>query len=667
MKSTYPQWSKALAVLSVLLCFQAVWAVQVSFPVNFPATRGTTIDIPISIDNTTGLNIYSFELQFTFTSSVMTLVDVLETGALTTGWTANEFHEVNGSTIRIVAAGVTPLTGSGTLVNVRFNLPLGHSGNSNLAWTPASCRLNEGSPTLAFVSGNVVITDLPVLSFYPNTGELFAGDSIAVQVNGGTAPYNFSITNPSIGVFHQNGPYYGYFKGHAPGTTTIQATDNNSISGLSSTFIVRAVKLVIPDSSVLSGRTFLMPVQIQLAGAGAPPAPQALTIQYVQNGLQKNPRLQWTEVSGVAYNVFRSTNPLFLPADPGVTSVLSVTDELPANPALFQFTDTAVNMLDSAKLFYTVTASGIGSVAIYSGQFRITWSTGYLDLVSIQRTGTLTQSWQFQYEPHSGYVDVSFSNQQPLPGSGTLFNLELHVIPGCCVTNLTMSNALFNENQLPIYDNGTTTRITPPSISISPGTAQEIVNGDSIQFSAAGGTAPYTWHITNVPTGNITIGGKFFATGGGLTYVWVNDANGFTDSSALITVDDFRVIAQNLNVARGDSATINLVLQGNTTGLGIYSSDMIVRLSATDWTSAYPIVSGTMMNGWLTAYETVSPTIHIATSNGVPLTGSGTLIQIRGRVPLTATVGAKTIYLDFINLNEGNRRAYKVNGVLTVL
>jgi hypothetical protein len=669
MKTTFPPW-RVLALLTLLLLSSQVWAVQISFPANVPALRGTTIDIPVTVDNTTGLNIYSIELQFTFGSTVMNVVDVLEAGTVLAPWTANEYHEVTGNSLRIVASGATPLSGSGTLLNVRFNLPLGMFGSSNLTWTTASCRLNEGSPTLTFVNGFVTISDAPVISMNPTTAEIFSGDSVFASAGGGTGPYTFSVLDPSIGVFHSTGSYYGYFIGLSYGMTKVQATDFNSVSGTSGSYVVRPIKLVIPDSTILSGRTFLLPVQILLAqGGGAPGAPQAVVASFIDTLGSKHPRLHWTQTGGVSYNVYRRATWFANISDPGVTQIPGVADELPGDPTLFRYTDNAVDFSVDPTMFYIVTAvGGGGPLNVYSGQFRIAYNPAVVTLVSIQRAGTLTSGFQFSYESNTNFVDVSFSNSTPLAGSGTLFYLQLYVVPGSSYTNMTMSNALFNESLLAVYRHGSVTRIPPPSILVSPGSAQEMVVGDSIQFSVSGGTAPFTWNNTNGPTGTVSSTGKFKALGGGLTYVWVQDANGFTDSSALITVDDFRIVAQNLSGHAGDSVTVTLQLTGNATGLGVYSTETNVSVGSNIFTFAYPIFGGTLMNGWSSAFEvTNNSNIKIAASNGVALTGSGTWLQLRGRISPTAPVTSQTISLGTITLNEGNRRAYRVNGTLSVI
>jgi hypothetical protein len=669
MKSSYPPWRVLLWLALSPLITSSAWALQVSFPASTVALRGTTVDIPVSVGNTTGLNIYSLELQFTFNPTAATFLDVLESGTILGPWTATEYHEVTSNSLRIVAAGSTPLTGSGVLLNIRFNLPLSGSGNSSLTWTQAQCRLNEGSPALTFVDGALFINNPPVISINPSTAELYSGDSIFASASGGTAPYAFAVVNPVIGTFHASGGTQGYFVGGAMGTTQLQATDFNSVIGLSGNYVVRPIKLIIPDSTILSGRTFLLPVQILIAqGGGTPRDPQAVVASIVDTLGAIHPRLHWNQSPGASYNLYRAPSYFTNLSDPGVISVPGVGDELPADPLLYRYTDYSVDLHNELREFYAVTATGGGALSIYSGQFRITYDPAVVSLVSVQRAGTLTAGFQFSYESNPTYVDVSFSNSTSLAGSGTLFYLELHVNPGSYATAITMSNALFNENLLPIYRQGSVHRIPPPSITINPGTSQETVVGDSIQFSVSGGTAPYTWHITNAGTGTVSSTGKFKALGGGLTYIWVQDNNGFTDSSALITVDDFRLIAQNASGHPGDSVTVTLQLSGNATGLGIYSTEMTLNISGNDFTFAYPILTGTLLNGWSSAFEVNGGTqIRVAASNGAALAGSGTFLQLRGRISPSATLGGRTISWNNVSLNEGNRRAYLVNGTLSII
>lgn len=77
-----------------------------------------SVDVPIFVDDVTGLEIYSFELRLAYDSLVAKFVSVVEDGGLAESFTivANDTLD----TLRIVAAGTTALAGEGPLIRLRF-------------------------------------------------------------------------------------------------------------------------------------------------------------------------------------------------------------------------------------------------------------------------------------------------------------------------------------------------------------------------------------------------------------------------------------------------------------------------------------------------------------------------------------------------------------------
>ena len=90
---------------------------------------------------------------------------------------------------------------------------------------------------------------------------------------------------------------------------------------------------------------------------------------------------------------------------------------------------------------------------------------------------------------------------------------------------------------------------TPPAVvSVSPGTAAVLV-GDSLQFSASGGAAPYTWSVADSAVGSISATGQFMALTVGVTRVIATDANGVQSSPAMVTVNSNAVVSITPNTA----------------------------------------------------------------------------------------------------------------------
>jgi hypothetical protein len=137
---------------------------SVALPVLF-AAPGTEITVPITVGDTTGLNITSFDLQITFDPSVIvpaaTPIDsagTLSSSMLVTPNLDNAGHFI------ISAFQTSSLSGSGTLINLKFNV-IGTAGQmSMLAFEDytdpgdtihPACMLNEGKPASSTENGSI--------------------------------------------------------------------------------------------------------------------------------------------------------------------------------------------------------------------------------------------------------------------------------------------------------------------------------------------------------------------------------------------------------------------------------------------------------------------------------------------------------------------------------
>jgi hypothetical protein len=138
------------------------------------ASQGSLITVPISVDNTTGRGITSYDLQVTYQSAYVTpwqsgfdSTGTLSSGMNITSDTSN--IGLNQGHLIISASQAAPLTGSGMLLNLRFLVD----------HTPGTCpltfedytdpqnvfhpgfRFNAGSPPVSTSNGAVVIMNTP--------------------------------------------------------------------------------------------------------------------------------------------------------------------------------------------------------------------------------------------------------------------------------------------------------------------------------------------------------------------------------------------------------------------------------------------------------------------------------------------------------------------------
>jgi hypothetical protein len=123
---------------------------------NVSAPVGGLVVIPITASNTTGLNISALDFDIRFDAAVLSPATpvVSGDGTMTDGWTFTP--NVTGG--KLLLSGITTgsLTGSGTLLNLRFNVIATSATSTSLTW--AKSQLNEGTPCSSASNGTLTIT-----------------------------------------------------------------------------------------------------------------------------------------------------------------------------------------------------------------------------------------------------------------------------------------------------------------------------------------------------------------------------------------------------------------------------------------------------------------------------------------------------------------------------
>jgi hypothetical protein len=291
-----------------------LWAVEIDFH-DTTMVRGNTINIPLYTQSVTGLGVVAYEVHFLFSTSALTPVDVIEAGTISAGW-GDAVWSVIGNEMRIVAAGTTPLTGSGVLFYVRMTAPLGGSGSSNLDLNFG--MYNEGTPAVTLNDGYVTINNPPYITISPNTATLTRGDSLRFTGSGGTAPYTFSSTVPAVASID---PATGWLRALSRGITKVVGVDNAGIRDTTDNVVVRDLKLTVRDTTFLSGQIVNLPVYVtNVTGLGILSGEFSLTWTSaqlaVQDVLEAGTLLEsWGDVTyeispGVLHLSFAGTSPL---------------------------------------------------------------------------------------------------------------------------------------------------------------------------------------------------------------------------------------------------------------------------------------------------------------------------------------------------------------------
>lgn len=157
-----------------------------------------------------------------------------------------------------------------------------------------------------------------------------------------------------------------------------------------------------------------------------------------------------------------------------------------------------------------------------------------------------------------------------------------------------------------------TGKVTVTTVLVSPDTGS-LRPGDTLQFSAASGTAPYTWSVSDTTLANIAANtGLLTAQAVGTVQVTAVDANGVADSSGDIIISDIAI-----------SPNAALLTVGDTQ-----------QFTTTGGTPPYTWSTGNLTvatiddaNGLLTAVGTGITTVTVTDANGISVS-SGT-IEVR--------------------------------------
>jgi len=220
--------------------------------------------------------------------------------------------------------------------------------------------------------------------------------------------------------------------------------------------------------------------------------------------------------------------------------------------------------------------------------------------------------------PHvAGVAALLLAGNGSLDVSGLKAALLASVDPLPSLAGITVSGGRLNAFRA----------LSTQGIVITPNTA-EVGIGGTLQFSAAGGVAPYSWSLTDTTVGSIdAASGLFTALASGITTVSAMDSNGEVGVSG-----DIRVTAVTVSPA---NATLNV---GDTTQLTAAGG-----LAPYSWSSSDTAVASVSSTGLVTALAAGSATITAVDSNGASGSASVTVNAAPAPVVITITPDSATV------------------------
>ena len=478
-------------------------------------------------------------------------------------------HNVSGGVLTIASAGTTNITGSGTFFRVR--LQAASPGTQTITFSPTNqCFFNQGSPGRTLTNGSVQVNPLPTITVSPENGVLVIGEAVPCSAGGGTAPYTFGLTNPTVGTITGS-----TFTPSTQGTTRVQATDAGGFIGESGVFDVRSFEAFVGSDQGNALHSFSVPVTLN-------------------------------------------------------------------NP---------------------------GARAFSAGELQVGFDNGVFNFTGVTTSATLLTGTTLISNVIGNTLYISFGTQNSItPANGSvLCHLNFVKDPtwsGGANASISIQSLLFNE-VLNARTNGGFLILDPPqTMTLDPGPSL-LKSGQTLQFTANGGSPPYTWTVANGNLGAVSSTGLFTALNNGSTTVTVQDAAGNSVTSGSIPVYDADLSIASVSVLQGTVVHVPIVLGPSVNNEPVLSCQFTLDYPAT-WMSFIGVEqTGTLSQGWSTTWSTPTGQLIFSAAGTQPVSPGGVLIFLKFQLLAPFTEGTQQgLSFQSAMINEGDPSVLTANGTV---
>lgn len=293
-----------------------------------------------------------------------------------------------------------------------------------------------------------------------------------------------------------------------------------------------------------------------------------------------------------------------------------------------------------------VAISDLGGESVWSFELNFHTSVSYAQFVGVSTSGTLSDGWLVSFLPNGGYGTVTAAGGVPLAGAGNLVWLEFMLGPNAAAVTVYLDAAIVNEGgTATTLINGLLTGTALPSLNISPDSGLLVV-GETLTFSTAGGTGPYSYTSSDPSVADFAGGSLLTAVAPGFVRVTAEDAGGLLDTTVgQIEVRPFRLQIEPVTAIQ-ESVVLVPVRIDDPAGYGIVSAEFTVTWTHANAEFVGVEPSGSLMElgGWSDPQVSAAAgRVEVIGAGAAPLTGPGVLVYLRfllhNTVTLTPTPG----------------------------
>lgn len=432
---------------------------NVSIPTGITVASNTQFLVPINVDSTNGRNILSYDFTMTYNPAVVTPIGVETAGTLSDGWTIT----TNSSSGTIVVSGfnISPLSGAGTLLNIRFISVGAIGGTSNL--NLPSFTFNEGVPCVSTTNGNVTIISGSISGqvTYANAVTTVPVPNVTLNA-AGSIPVSTS-TN-SMGVYSLSGLGTGSYTVTPSKTGQVNGISNSDATAVAQHVVgfttLNSTQQIAADVSGNGTITSLDASYIAQYVAGFPNP--SITGTWKFNPANRSyPNVQ-TNYTGQDYSAilmgevtgnWNPATPLY--GDRANQDKVNVkgNDEILAPEQVVNVTAPALQQVSNGQNFVIdLTASNTTGENIFGYEFNLLYDPNVIYpqvATPCTSAGTISNGRSVVCNPNTPgllRVVVFSTTGTPISGAGTLLKLNFTAIgSGGQTSPLTFQNFMFNE------------------------------------------------------------------------------------------------------------------------------------------------------------------------------------------------------------------------------
>ncbi len=282
--------------------------------------------------------------------------------------------------------------------------------------------------------------------------------------------------------------------------------------------------------------------------------------------------------------------------------------------------------------------TSLTTLNVFSYQLEIKYNTYYMEALEPEFAGTLSSSWGTPVSniAEAGKIFISHAGTTALSGTGVIANLRFRLkVHGTSYVELVAGDkTIFNEGDIPLFlTNGRITISPKPYLSFYPNGAFLFI-GETVQYSASQGTAPYTWGTTDPSVATINSSGLVTGVSPGKARVIAQDAVGVIDTSGYyVEVVPFLITIRDTSYFQNNYIDIPVNIS-SLDNFNVYGGEVTVTYQKAVLNAESVILTGSILNAVPSTSVNVSQPgiVNVSFASANKVTGSGPLFYIRFKI-----------------------------------